>query len=65
MAIVNLRNLSMEDQQPITDKILDVSGEVLDVPNKNKKILDFKGNSEKWLNPSGSSTPTDRKLDDS
>ena len=54
----------MEDQQPITDKILDVSGRVLDVPNKNKKILDFKGNSEKWLNPSGSSTPTDPKLDD-
>jgi len=55
----------MEDQQPTTDKILDVSGKVLDVPNKNKKILDFKGNSESWLNPSGSSTPTDRKLDDS
>ena len=65
MAKVNLRNLSMEDQQPITDKILDISGRVLDVPNKNKKILDFKGNSENWLNPSGSSTPTDRKLDDS
>ena len=64
MAKVNQRNLSMEDQQPITDKILDVSGRVLDVPNKNKKILDFEGNSESWLNPSGSSTPTDRKLDD-
>ena len=51
----------MEDQQPTTDKILDVSGKVLDVPNKNKKILDFKGNSESWLNPSGSSTRTDRK----
>ena len=61
MAKVNLRNLSMEDQQPTTDKILDVSGKVLDVPNKNKKILDFKGNSESWLNPSGSSIPTDRK----
>ena len=61
MAKVNLRNLSMEDQQPITDKILDISGRVLDVPNKNKKILDFKGNSESWLNPSGSSIPTDRK----
>ena len=64
MAKVNLRNLSMEDQQPITDKILDISGRVLDVPNKNKKILDFKGNSESWLNLSGSSIPTDRKLDD-
>ena len=41
MAKVNLRNLSMEDQQPITDKILDISGRVLDVPNKNKKILDI------------------------
>ena len=61
------RNLNMEDRQPITTKkILDVTlGKILDVPNKNKKILDFKGNSEKWLNPSGSSTPTDRKLDDS
>ena len=48
MAIVNQRSLSMEDQQPITDKFLYVSGRVLDVPNKNKKILDFKGNSEKW-----------------
>ena len=54
----------MEDQQPTTDKILDVSGKIFDIPNKNKKILDFKGNSESWLNPSGSSTPTDRKLDD-
>ena len=61
MAKVNLRNLSMEDQQPITDKILDISGRVLDVPNKNKKILDFEGNSESWLNLSGSSIPTDRK----
>ena len=51
----------MEDQQPTTDKILDVSGKVLDVPNKNKKLLDINGNSESWLNPSGSSIPTDRK----
>ena len=54
----------MEDQQPTTDKILDVSVKIFYIPNKNKKILDFEGNSESWLNPSGSSTPTDRKLDD-
>ena len=55
----------MEDQQPTTAKIIDISGRIFDIPNKNKKILDFERNSESWLNPSGSSTPTDRKLDDS
>tara|TARA_Y100001968_G_C19334872_1_gene706267 strand:+ start:726 stop:920 length:195 start_codon:yes stop_codon:yes gene_type:complete len=57
------RNLSMEDQQPITtNKILDVtSGKVLDVPNKNKKILDFEGNSESWLNLIGLLIPIDQR----
>ena len=45
----------MEDQQPTTDKIIDVSVRIFDIPNKNKKILDFEGNSESWLNLSGSS----------
>ena len=30
----------MEDQQPTTDKILDYSGKILDIPYKNEKILD-------------------------
>ena len=57
------RNLSMEYQQPITtNKILDVtSGKVLDVPNKNKKILDFEGNSESWLNLIGLLIPIDQR----
>ena len=29
----------MEDQQPITDRVLDVSGKVLDIPNGSDSIL--------------------------
>ena len=55
----------MEDRQRTTKSILDnYSGNVLDIPNGKKKILDSEGNSESWLNLSGSSIPTDRKLDD-
>ena len=39
MTTANKRNLRMEDEQPTTDKILDLSGKILDIPFKNEKNI--------------------------